>query len=390
MSTQQAITTQSFVNSIGVNTHLDFQNYGYQNLSVTEAAINYLGVTNLRDSAQSSVDVGANGLWQQVANATGAKFVDFLPEGSVADMQNALPIGEQLAAQGILNYLEGGNEEDDSYPAGLGNSVQAAASFQQQVYAAGQQLGLPVINISFGAGWTAANNWHGDYDKVGDLSAYCNYANAHTYPSGAPLSAIQQLNADALLAASSRPVINTEFGYDTNTISQSLAAQYTIDGLLDAWLALPADVREAFDLVIAGPGGWKSEATLARLESKPRGVRYLGYVGEDELAALTAGAAAHAYPSLYEGFGFPLAQAMACGVPSVTSNVSSMPEVAAGSALLVDPRSAGELREALLKLLTSESLRKELGSIGRAYAEEHYRWDAVARESWAFFERVAG
>ena len=235
MSTQQAITTQSFVNSIGVNTHLDFQNYGYQNLSVTEAAINYLGVTNLRDSAQSSVDVGANGLWQQVANATGAKFVDFLPEGSVADMQNALPIGEQLAAQGILNYLEGGNEEDDSYPAGLGNSVQAAASFQQQVYAAGQQLGLPVINISFGAGWTAANNWHGDYDKVGDLSAYCNYANAHTYPSGAPLSAIQQLNADALLAASSRPVINTEFGYDTNTISQSLAAQYTIDGLLDAY-----------------------------------------------------------------------------------------------------------------------------------------------------------
>jgi len=163
-----------------------------------------------------------------------------------------------------------------------------------------------------------------------------------------------------------------------------------IDGLLDAWLALPADVREAFDLVIAGPGGWKSEATLARLESKPRGVRYLGYVGEDELAALTAGAAAHAYPSLYEGFGFPLAQAMACGVPSVTSNVSSMPEVAAGSALLVDPRSAGELREALLKLLTSESLRKELGSIGRAYAEEHYRWDPVARESWAFFERVAG
>ena len=74
----------------------------------------------------------------------------------------------------------------------------------------------------------------------------------------------------------------------------------------------------------------------------------------------------------------------------MTSNVSSMPEVAAGSALLVDPRSAGELREALLKLLTSESLRKELGSIGRAYAEEHYRWDAVARESWAFFERVAG
>jgi len=159
-----------------------------------------------------------------------------------------------------------------------------------------------------------------------------------------------------------------------------------IDRLLDAWLTLPADVREAFDLVIAGPAGWKAEATLARLRQEP--VRYLGYVGESDLAALTAGAAAHAYPSLYEGFGFPLAQAMACGIPSITSNVSSMPEVAAGSALLVDPLSVLELRDALLRLLTSESVRTELGSAGRVWALQHYRWEAVGRQSWAFFDRV--
>jgi alpha-1,3-rhamnosyl/mannosyltransferase len=161
-----------------------------------------------------------------------------------------------------------------------------------------------------------------------------------------------------------------------------------IDRLLDAWKSLPSDVLDAFDLVIAGPAGWKSEATLARLKTGQRSVRYLGYVDEQNLAALTAGATAHAYPSLYEGFGFPLAQAMACGTASVTSNVSSMPEVAAGSALLVDPQSVEELRCALLKLLTSDALRQELGAIGKAHARKYYRWDAVARQSWRFFERI--
>ena len=63
----------------------------------------------------------------------------------------------------MLNYIEGGNEEDDSYPQSLGNTLAVTAQFQQQVYAMGQQDGLPVINMSFGAGWTAANNWEGDY-----------------------------------------------------------------------------------------------------------------------------------------------------------------------------------------------------------------------------------
>jgi alpha-1,3-rhamnosyl/mannosyltransferase len=161
-----------------------------------------------------------------------------------------------------------------------------------------------------------------------------------------------------------------------------------IDRLLNAWLSLPPDVIDAFDLVIAGPAGWKSDSTLARLRESSKGVRYLGYVDEQDLPALTAGAVAHAYPSLYEGFGFPLAQAMACGVPSITSNVSSMPEVAAGSALLVDPHSESEIREALLKMLTSATLRAQLGGIGKLHALQHYTWEQAARQSWDFFERV--
>ncbi len=91
-------------------------------------------------------------------------------------------------------------------------------------------------------------------------------------------------------------------------------------------------------------------------------MRYLGYVPEDELPGLTAGASAFIYPSLYEGFGFPVAQAMAAGVPVITSNTSCLPEVAGGGALLVDPRSAAEIQGAMDKLLTSPELRQELRS----------------------------
>ncbi len=141
----------------------------------------------------------------------------------------------KLASEGILNAIEGGDEEDDSYPQSLGNTLAATAQVQQQLYALGQQLGLPVINMSFGSGWTAANDWEGDYGAVGNLSAYATYANAHTYPNAGQLpgAAIAQLNADAKLAASSRPVMTTEIGWTTTSFSESAIAQYVVDAAFD-------------------------------------------------------------------------------------------------------------------------------------------------------------
>ncbi len=156
-----------------------------------------------------------------------------------------------------------------------------------------------------------------------------------------------------------------------------------IGALVSAYAAMAKSVREHFDLVLAGPLGWKASAP-----APSSGVRYLGYVPESSVAPLTAAATVFAYPSLYEGFGFPLAQAMAAGVPSIASNVSSLPEIAGDAALLIDPRSVSELRDGLERLLLSPSLRAELRSKGLAQARR-FTWQRAAEESMRFFERVA-
>ena len=158
-----------------------------------------------------------------------------------------------------------------------------------------------------------------------------------------------------------------------------------VDVLLDAYAALP--MRAEYDLVVAGPVGWADTSTVGRLRSGIAGVDYVGYVPEQELPGLTAGATVFVYPSLYEGFGLPVAQAMAAGAPVITSNVSSLPEVAGDAALLVDPRSPAEVGAALEKALLSPALRSEMSDKGRRRAQE-YRWDVCARKSWKFFERL--
>ncbi len=160
-----------------------------------------------------------------------------------------------------------------------------------------------------------------------------------------------------------------------------------LDRLLDAWKGLPEDVREHYELVIAGPLMWGVEQTGARLLRGDSGIRYLGYTAEALLPGLTAGAYAFAYPSLYEGFGLPLAQALAAGVPAVTSNVSSLPEVAGDAALLADPRSVEEIRTALEKMLTSPSLRTKMAAAAPLQAER-FRWSVAARQSWDLFMRI--
>ncbi|BDC49342.1 glycosyl transferase family 1 [Bryobacterales bacterium F-183] len=157
-----------------------------------------------------------------------------------------------------------------------------------------------------------------------------------------------------------------------------------VDLLLDAFARLDTD----HELLIAGPEGWNSTLTMQRLrQNAVRNVRYLGYVPEADMPGLFAGATAFVYPSLYEGFGFPVAQAMAARVPVVTSNASCLPEVAGDGALTVDPRSEAELTSALQRVIEDSRLRDTLANAGRQRADL-YRWETCARQSIAWFREL--
>jgi alpha-1,3-rhamnosyl/mannosyltransferase len=164
-----------------------------------------------------------------------------------------------------------------------------------------------------------------------------------------------------------------------------------LDALLDAWNSLPPSVSKENSLVIAGMEGWRAEATMRRIEDAVEtnsAIRRLGYVPGADLPALMGGAQALVYPSLYEGFGLPVVEAMAAGCSVITSNVSSLPEVAGDAALLVDPRSVSEIAAAIQKIAESESLRSRLSAAGKTQASR-FTWEAAAEQSLRYFAELA-
>jgi glycosyltransferase involved in cell wall biosynthesis len=162
-----------------------------------------------------------------------------------------------------------------------------------------------------------------------------------------------------------------------------------VPGLVRAYQQLPAALRRDVQLVLAGPFGWAAEETRQMLTHSGPSVRYLGYVPEPDLPGLSAGAAALIYPSYYEGFGLPVAQAMAAGVPVIASDRTCLPEMAGGAALLVDPDSAEEIGAAIARILTSPELARELARRGKARARE-FHWSTAAARSLEFFHQVGG
>jgi alpha-1,3-rhamnosyl/mannosyltransferase len=169
----------------------------------------------------------------------------------------------------------------------------------------------------------------------------------------------------------------------------SIEPRKNVGMLLDAWHGLSRDLRDEFELVVVGPWGWGDRSVYERLRAGIPGVRYLGYVPEQDLPGLTALATMFVYVSLYEGFGLPVGQAMAAAVPVLASMASALPEVVGDAGLLADPHSREEIRAGMERLLLSPSLRADLAERGRKRAGA-FTWEACARESWRFFERVAG
>jgi glycosyltransferase involved in cell wall biosynthesis len=169
----------------------------------------------------------------------------------------------------------------------------------------------------------------------------------------------------------------------------ALEARKNLSALLAAFAGVRAAGRA---LVLAGAGAPEFVAGL-RADAQRLGLRegedlwLPGPIDDADLPALYASCDAFVYPSLYEGFGLPPLEAMACGAPVIAALGSSLEEVFAGAALLVDPRDPAALGEALARLLGDPGLRAGLAARGRARAAAR-SWDAVARDTLAVYERA--
>ncbi len=158
--------------------------------------------------------------------------------------------------------------------------------------------------------------------------------------------------------------------------------------LIEALAALGPDFGD-LHLVIAGGRGWLEGPIYQSVQAYGLGerVHFIGFARDEDLPALYAEARCLAYPSLYEGIGLPVLEAMACGIPVVTSNISSMPEIAGDAALLIDPYQVSDLADALRRLLTDESLR--MGLIRRGFAQAAYfTWERAASQLREIYQRL--
>lgn len=150
-------------------------------------------------------------------------------------------------------------------------------------------------------------------------------------------------------------------------------------------------VASGWKLVLAGSFGFGAEEALARIERSPRknDIQVLGYVPEQVLEELYRRASVFAFPSLDEGFGMPLLDAMAHGVPVLTSNVSAMPEVAGDAALLVDPLDVASISQGLWKMTNDSGLRDELIQRGLRRSGE-FSWEKAVGETWQVYQELLG
>ena len=158
--------------------------------------------------------------------------------------------------------------------------------------------------------------------------------------------------------------------------------------LVRAWDSVAADLP--VDLVIAGRDGWKTAEIHAAIQSaKHRDRIHLpGFIAQDDLPAVLSGARAFVWPSLYEGFGLPVLEAMACGTPVLTSNTSSLPEVVGDAALLVDPEDGTAIAAGLRALSQDDALHARYTAAGPQRATE-FKWQRCAEQTLGVYKVLA-
>lgn len=169
----------------------------------------------------------------------------------------------------------------------------------------------------------------------------------------------------------------------------TLEPRKNLGTLFAAYAGLPDTLRQRYPLVVAGMNGWNTEGLMRSADEliRRKELLLLGYVADALIPSLFAGAAAFCYPSRYEGFGLPALEAMASGVPVITSNSTSLPEVVGDAGIMLDPDDVDGLRERLRQLLEDRAYAENLGHLGLQRAQT-FSWERCARQTFAVYEGV--
>ena len=162
-------------------------------------------------------------------------------------------------------------------------------------------------------------------------------------------------------------------GLDYSLYVGALEPRKNVLRLLQAWENLPGNVRDGQRLLLVGSTGWKNEEVLARIQGMSGRIEFLGGISDKDLAQLYRQARCLIYPSLYEGFGLPPLEAMACGCPVVVSAVSSLPEVCGKAAQYIDPYDIESMIDGISQVLDSEANRRRLICEGRKRCQQ-FSW----------------
>lgn len=160
--------------------------------------------------------------------------------------------------------------------------------------------------------------------------------------------------------------------------------------ILEAYEKLPKSMKEEYPLVIVGKNGWGCDDVVGKLQQleKKNTAKWLNNITDEELFAIYQGSTCFVFPSLYEGFGFPILEAMASNTPVITSNIGAMKEIAGeGNAYLVNPYDVDELSNAMKELLKNTLLRNTLIQRGRAHAET-FTWKKSAQKHVDVFKKM--
>lgn len=170
----------------------------------------------------------------------------------------------------------------------------------------------------------------------------------------------------------------------------TLEPRKNLQSTITAYAALPPALRQEYPLVLAGMKGWRTgpmEQLLAPLVDNGQ-VKVLGYLAREDLAVITAGALTMVYPSLYEGFGLPPLEAMACGVPPIISTAGSLLEVVGDAGLVVEPHDVDALSAAMSRMAEDPGLRARLSGLGRGRAA-NFTWERCVDRTAAAYRRAA-